>query len=95
MTVNDLQLNMESVNIVNLFFDYKLSIMTIWFNRKFNGIKRYCSKSISFSFTAKNWKLISANTNGALKGRKEDTCYDCNIHFFGVKLSYTNWDYNS
>lgn len=24
--------------------------MTIWFSRRFNGVKKYCSKSISLSF---------------------------------------------
>jgi hypothetical protein len=38
--------------------------------------------------------MIKAWNNGAKKGRKEDTCFDFNIHFLGVFFSYTNWDYN-
>jgi len=68
--------------------------MTIWFSRKINGVKRYCSKSISLRFRPQHWKMIKAFTNGAKKGRKEDVCYDFNIHFLGVFFSYTNWDYN-
>ncbi len=68
--------------------------MTIWFNRKFNGVKKYCSKSISLNFCPQHWRMVKAWTNGAKKGRKEDTCFDFNIHFLGVFFSYTNWDYN-
>jgi len=68
--------------------------MTIWFNKKINGKKRYCSKSISISYHKKHWKLFHCSTNGAKKGRKEDTCFDLNIHFLGIFLAYTNWDYN-
>lgn len=69
--------------------------MTIWFNKKVNGKKRYCSKSISLSFHPQHWKLLNCSTNGAKKGNKKDTCYDLNIHFLGLFFSYTNWDYNS
>jgi hypothetical protein len=68
--------------------------MTIWFNKKVNGRKIYCSKSISLKFVPKHWKLIQCKTNGALKSRKEDSCYDLNIYILGVFFSYTNWDYN-
>jgi len=68
--------------------------MTIWFSRKFNGVKKYCSKSISFNFHPQHWKLLLCKTNGAKKGRMEDTCYNLNIHFLGIFLSYANWDYN-
>jgi hypothetical protein len=33
-------------------------------------------------------------SNGALKGIKEDRCYDLNIYFLGIFLGYTNYDYN-
>ena len=69
--------------------------MIIWFSRKINGEKRYCSKSVSFNFHLKHWRLLQFKTNGALKGRKGDTCFDLNIYFLGVFLGYTNWDYNS
>lgn len=69
--------------------------MTIWFNKKINGEKRYCSKSISFRYYPQHWKLLQWKSNGALKGRKEDTCYDLNIYFLGFFFGYTNWDYNS
>ena len=68
--------------------------MTIWFNRKVNKVKKYCSKSISLSFHPQHWKLIQCKSNGAEKGRKEDTCFDLNIHLLGVFFSYTNWDFN-
>ncbi len=66
--------------------------MTIWFNRKRNGIKKYCSKSVSLRFYPQHWKLIQWKDNGAKKG---DACYDLNIYILGVFFSYTNWDYNS
>jgi hypothetical protein len=69
--------------------------MTIWFNKKVNGNKRYCSKSVSLSFYPQHWKLLNCSTNGAKKGNKEDTYYDLNIYFLGLFFSYTNWDYNS
>lgn len=68
--------------------------MTIWFSRKINGVKRYCSKSISLHFHPQHWRLIQWKNNGALKGRKEDTCYDLNIYFLGIFFSYTDWHYN-
>jgi hypothetical protein len=68
--------------------------VTIWFSKKFNGVKRYCSKSISINFYPQHWKSYQWKSNGALKSRKEDTCYDLNIYFLGIFLSYTNWDYN-
>lgn len=68
--------------------------MIIWFNKKINGQKKYCSKSISLRFYAKHWKIIQWSSNGALKGRKEDTCYDFNIYILGFFFGYTNWDYN-
>ena len=69
--------------------------MLIWFNKKVKGKKRYCSKSISFYFRPQHWKLIQWKNNGALKGIKEDRCYDLNIYFLGLFFSYTNYDYNS
>ena len=68
--------------------------MTLWFSRKFNGIKKYSSKSINLDFHSHHWKLLQCKTNGALKGRTEDTYYDLNIYFLGIFFSYTNWDYN-
>jgi hypothetical protein len=68
--------------------------MTIWFSRKTNGVKRYCSKSISLSFQPRDWKMIKAWNNGAKRGIKEHRCFDFNIHFLGILFSYTNWDYN-
>lgn len=68
--------------------------MTILFNKKFNGVKRYGSKSVSIRFLPQHWKMIKVYNNGAKKGRKEDTCFDFNIHFLGIFFSYTNWDYN-
>jgi len=69
--------------------------MTIWFSRKINGAKRFCSKSISIRFRPQHFKMIKAFNNGAKKGIKEDKCFDFNIHFLGVFFSYTNWDYNN
>jgi len=68
--------------------------MTFWFDNKINGVKKYCSKSISFRFLPQHWRLLQWKNNGALKGRKEDTCYDLNIYILGIFFSYTNWDYN-
>jgi hypothetical protein len=68
--------------------------MTIWFSKKINGEKIYCSKSISFNFYTQHWKLIQCKSNGATKGKKEDKCYDLNIYFLGIYFGYTNWDYN-
>lgn len=69
--------------------------MTFWFNKKTNGIKRYCSKSISINFYPRHWRFARIYTNKAKKGLKCDTCYDLNIQFLGIFFSYTNWDYNS
>jgi hypothetical protein len=69
--------------------------MTIWFSKKTNGEKKYCSKSISLNFYPQHWKLRQWKSNGAIKGKKEDKCYDLNIYFLGVFFGYTNWDYNS
>jgi len=55
--------------------------LTIWFNKKNNGKKIYCSKSISLNYHPKHWKLYQWKTNGAIKGVKEHTCYDLNIYF--------------
>jgi hypothetical protein len=66
--------------------------MTFWFNRKIDGKKRYCSKSISFRWRPEHWRMVKMYTNGARKGI--DKCYDLNIHFLGIFFSYTNWDYN-
>lgn len=68
--------------------------MTVWFSRKINNEKRYYSKSISLRFVSRHWCMIKMYNNGAKKGRKEDTCYDFNIHFLGIFFSYTNWDFN-
>lgn len=68
--------------------------MTIWFNRTTNGQKQYCSKSISLRYYFKHWKLLLWSNNGALKGRKEDTCYSLTVHFLGIFFNYTNWDFN-
>jgi hypothetical protein len=68
--------------------------MTIWFNKKVNGEKRYCGKSITIRYHLKNWKLLQWKSNGALKGNKQQTCYDLNIYFLGLFFSYTNWDFN-
>lgn len=64
--------------------------MTFWFSRKINDEKRYCSKSISIRFYMQHWKLLQFKTNGALRGRKEDKCYDLNIYFLGIFIGYTN-----
>lgn len=69
--------------------------MTIWFNKKNNGQKIYCSRSISVNFYPQHWKSLQWKDNGAKRGRREDKCYDLNIHFLGIFFSYTNWDYNS
>ena len=68
--------------------------MTIWFSKKFNGVKKCCSKSISINYYTSHWKLFSISDNGAKKGNKQDTCYELNIQFLGISFSYTNWDYN-
>jgi hypothetical protein len=38
---------------------------------------------------------MQCKSNGAIKGRVGDTCYDLNIYILGLFFSYTNWDYNS
>lgn len=68
--------------------------MTIWFSRRFNGKKKYCSKSISLRFVPRHWDKFSLRNNGAQKGNLKDTCFDFNLQFFGIWFSYTNWDYN-
>ena len=68
--------------------------MTFWFNKKINGHKTYCSKSISINFYPQHWRLIKWQSNGAIKGRKEYKCYDLNIYFLGLFFGYTNWDFN-
>lgn len=68
--------------------------MTIWFHRRFNGVKKYCSKSIMINWHPRHWRMIKMWNNGARKGNPDDTCYDFNIHFLGIFFSYTNWDYN-
>jgi hypothetical protein len=65
--------------------------MTVWFSKKNNGVKDYCSKSISLRFLPQHWKLRQWKSNGAVKGNPKDTCYDLNIYFLGVFFSYTNW----
>lgn len=65
--------------------------MTIWFNKKNNGVKRYYSKSISFNFYPQHFKIIKWFTNNAIKGK--DSCYDFNLQLLGIFFSYTNWDY--
>lgn len=66
--------------------------MTIWFSKKINGQKRYCSKSIMIKFYPQHWRFLKWHTNGAKPG---DKCYDLNIWLFGLLINYTNWDYNS
>jgi hypothetical protein len=68
--------------------------MTIWFNKISNGEKMYLSKSITIRFLPQHWKIMQWKSNGALKGIKEDKCYDLNIYFLGFYFSYTNWSYN-
>jgi hypothetical protein len=69
--------------------------MTIWFSKKTNKEHTYCSKSISINFLPQHWKLRQWKSNGAIKGKKEDKCYDLNIYFLGIFFGYTNWEYNS
>lgn len=68
--------------------------MTIWFSKRFNGIKKYCSKSISVSFRPEHWRMVKLYTNGAKRNNPDDICFDLNIHFLGIFFSYTNWDFN-
>lgn len=63
--------------------------MIYWFYNK-----EKITKSISITYHKQHWKLFLCRSNGARRGVKEDTCYDYNIHFLGIFLSYTNWDYN-
>jgi hypothetical protein len=65
--------------------------MTIWFSRKFNGVKKYYSKSILITFRPQHWRRVACWNNRATR---KDSCYDFNIHFLGIFFSYTNWDYN-
>jgi hypothetical protein len=69
--------------------------MTIWFSKKTNKEHTYCSKSISINFLPQHWKLRQWKSNGAIKGKKEDKCYDLNIYCLGIFFGYTNWEYNS
>jgi len=69
--------------------------MTIWFSKINNGVRKYCSKSISINYHLQHWKLFSIYTNGAIKGNKQHTCFDLNIQVLGIFFSYTNWDYNN
>lgn len=68
--------------------------MTIWFSRKFNGVKKYCSKSFSINFYPQHWRILRITTNGARKGVKEDTCLDVQFWILGFQFNYINWDYN-
>ena len=67
---------------------------TFWFSRKFNGIKKYCSKSISIMYCPQHWKFLKTTNNGAKKGRLEDTCYNTQLWILGLNICYTNWDFN-
>ena len=71
-----------------------LENMTIWFNKISNGERMYHSKSITIRFLPQHWKKVQWKSNGAVKGRKEDKCYDFNAHFLGIFFSYINWSYN-
>jgi hypothetical protein len=65
---------------------------TFWFHKVTNGKKIWCSKSISIGFYSQHWKILNYHNNGAVKVK--DSCFDCTLNFFGLRLSYTNWDYN-
>jgi len=64
--------------------------MTIWIYNK----KKKIEKSFCLRFSFKHFKHCYITNNGALKGRKEDTCYDLNIRFIGIHFNYTNWNFN-
>jgi len=66
--------------------------MIIWFNKKINKTKEYYSRSISIKYYPQHINTLIFKDNGAIKGK--DKCYDLNIWFLGLHLSYTNWDYN-
>ncbi|MGL5191608.1 MAG: hypothetical protein ACRC7S_18360 [Cetobacterium sp.] len=60
--------------------------MTLWF----------CKHRKSFSINwYREWNKphFFVNTNGAIKGI--DSCYDLNIAFYKLHISYTNWSYNN
>ena len=65
--------------------------MTIWFNKKNNGIKTYKSKSVSFNFYPQHFFKFQWKNNGAKKDNKKDTCFDLNIHFFGIFFFVTSY----
>ena len=66
--------------------------MNIWFNKKNNGFKNYYSKLVSINILPQHRKTFTFKSNGAIKGI--DKCYDYNICFYGLMISYTNFDYN-
>lgn len=69
--------------------------MTYWFNNKKGRNGYYHSKSVSLNFHKQHFWKFYLGDNGAVKGNPKDSCYDLNIHFFGIFFSYTNWDFNS
>lgn len=64
--------------------------MIIWIHNK----KKMIEKSFSLRFNFHLIYIFYIKSNGALKGRKEDFCYDLNIRFCGIHFNYTNWNFN-
>jgi hypothetical protein len=53
----------------------------------------YGNKNLTLRFLPQHFWKFHWGTNGAKKSNPKDTCYDLNIHFFGVFFSYTNFNY--
>lgn len=92
-----------SLKKIKLFsFDKSFNGFTLWFWRKKRKDSTwYHSRSFSFGNYRKYWskngtgKQWGYRTNGALKSRKEDNCFDCTLSLGYITFGYTNWDYGS
>lgn len=69
--------------------------MTYWFSKKISANGYYHSKSIGLHFRLQHFFKFHWGDDGAQKGNPNHTCYDFNVHAFGIFFSYTNWNYNS
>jgi len=75
--------------------------VTIWFNRiKRNDGTKYHSKSISFSWMRKIWKInkvkpmYKITNNGATK-LNNASCFDTSFYIGYFIFGYTNWSFNN
>ena len=74
--------------------------ITIWFNRiKRNDGTKYHSKSVSFSWMRKIWKINKVKpmykiTNNGANKLNNDSCYDTSFYIGYFIFGYTNWSFN-